>query len=70
MGRLVRDKEEMDNYYSIRWVEEYKRVKTRLGKDFLKKVNELQENYNNKMAVMEARMHEAIKIKNQTARKN
>jgi hypothetical protein len=32
----------MDQYYSQRWVEEYKRVKTRMSKDFVKKIDEIE----------------------------
>ena len=39
LGQLEKEKEEMDKYYSQRWVEEYKRVKNRLTKDFVKKIN-------------------------------
>ena len=39
LSRLEKDKEEMDKYYSQRWIEEYKRVKNRLSKDFVKKIN-------------------------------
>ena len=41
LAQLEKDKEEMDKYYSQRWVEEYKRVKNRLTKDFVKKINDV-----------------------------
>jgi hypothetical protein len=68
--KMEKEKEEMDKYYSQRWVEEYKRVKNRLAKDLVKKINEIEDSYNQKMAVMEARMYEAIGLKNQTIRRN
>ena len=31
----------MEKYYGQRWVEEYKRVKNRMAKDFVKKINDV-----------------------------
>lgn len=70
LSRLEKEKEEMDKYYSQRWIEEYKRVKNRLSKDFVKKINELEESYNLKMGVMEGKMNEALKSKAQAVRRN
>lgn len=44
-----KEKEEMDNYYNNRWVEEYQRVKNRLGREFSEKASDMESSFNERL---------------------
>ena len=59
-----KEKEEMDNYYNNRWVEEYQRVKNRLGREFSEKASDMESSFNERLKETLNNLTKAVEERN------